>query len=499
MGPGPSCRRQAALGAAFLIAAVVTSGCAAVRTSSPSSSLVEERRPNAAAPRWTVALRPGVEVDVGVVATRVCFDGPAPARVGPEHRGALRFLRGPPRVVDAAGLEVGVGLAVVDTDGVVGIDTSALPAGLCVAFDVDVEAAAREIDQRDLASVVGRTLLISPDVWLWRPKPWPAGIVAGTLVVDDAAKLAAPFVRGADGVFVVRSSTFALQSYPALGSFTSRREHRRGASVVDVVRLAPGGVDDDTLGRWFDTAIVDVTAPGPFPAERTTVLVVPVSGQRPILGGFLGRGGGGSAVFLIADVVSADVVAVSDGEDADHDGGRWVLTHELAHVWLPPVVRADAWFNEGLTTWHQEVLPSSSGRRPRAVARAQLAIGFSTGLRRAKQDGLTLSRACAEMDRFGSYQHCYWGGAALVELLADDVGDDGVFALVRAVHALAPVDAAPATAVSLLQRVEQTSTDRLARRAAKGLLRLWQAHRGGLFPDVDAARQGDGVEWPDES
>jgi hypothetical protein len=163
------------------------------------------------------------------------------------------------------------------------------------------------------------------------------------------------------------------------------------------------------------------------------------------------------------------------------------------------VVRADAWFNEGLTTWHQEVLPASAGRRERDVATAQLGIGLRTGARRARQDGLPLARACAEMDRFGSYQHCYWGGAALVQLLVDDVGDEGVFALVRAVQALGPVDAAPQMATALLMRVEQTATAPLARRAATRLLHLWREHKDGLFPDVAAARAGDPLQWPDES
>jgi hypothetical protein len=472
-----------------------TGGCATATRPAPSAPTSEadratddveaivgrRERPARAIPRWSVRLLPGVDVDVGVVATRLCFDGPPPPRVGPEHGPALKHLVGTPRAVSVDGV-VGDALVVVD-DGIV---TAGLAPGACVAFDVDVEAAARVIDARDVAAVVGRAVLASPDVWLWRPKPWPRDVVAGTLVVDDEAKVALPFRALGGGRFEVRSSAFALQSYSALGGFAGRRAHDRRGVVLDVVRLLPGGVDDGRLSTWLDVAIDDVAAPlGRFPVGRMLVFVWPMAGERPILSAFLGRGGGASAVFLVADRV-----VDGDNSDVDDDGGRWVLTHELAHALLPPVRRADAWLNEGLTTWHQEVLPMAAGRRTRAVASAQLAIGFRTGAGRARRDGLSLQRACAEMDRFGSYQHCYWGGAALIELLADDVGDDGVFALVRAVQALGPVDAAPSSAETL---------SALAKRAAKRLMALWKRHRDGHFPDVASVRDGDGFTLPDDS
>jgi hypothetical protein len=501
-------RSWCALVVIVILAVGVAGGCATAPrppASSPSTPASEvaagvdsepERdarrpRPPQAVPRWSVRLLPGLDVDVGIVATRLCFDGPAPQRVGPEHGPALSHLVGPARAVSADGVEVGA-LPVLDD----GIDTSALPPGRCVAFDVDVEAAARAIDRREVAAIAGRALVVSPDVWLWRPKPWPPGVVAGSLVVDDEAKVALPFRALGGGRFEVRASAFALQSYSALGTFAGRRALARRGVVLDVVRLVSGGVDDARLSRWLDVAIDDVAAPlQRFPVDRVLVVVWPMAGERPILSAFLGRGGGASAVFLVADRA-----VDSDHDDVDDDGGRWVLTHELGHALLPPVRRADAWFNEGLTTWHQEVLPVAAGRRERRVASAQLAIGFRTGAGRARRDGLSLQRACAEMDRFGSYQHCYWGGAALVELLADDVGDDGVFALVQAVQALGPVDAAPSSALTLLSLVTSSpSASAKAKRAAKRLMALWQAHKDGLFPDVAAARDGDGLQWPDAS
>ena len=93
------------------------------------------------------------------------------------------------------------------------------------------------------------------------------------------------------------------------------------------------------------------------------------------------------------------------------------------------------------------------------------------------------------MDTRGSHQHCYWSGARLTALLADEVGDDGVFALVRALHALAPQDALPAPALTLLQAAT-TSPDPLAAQAATALLRLWNTHKHAPFPQPAAGAPG---------
>jgi hypothetical protein len=476
-------------------------GCASARSSRPGGVAPSTEAPAAEAGefefdddgdgqprlRWTIALQAGGDVDVGVVSTRLCFPGAPPARVGPEYGPALRYLADIPQVVDPQGRPLGRRLQVVD-DGRAGIDTAGVPAGACVAFDVDVEAAADAIDNRDLAKVVGRSLLISPDVWLWRPKPWPAGHTAGVLRVDDEGRVAVPFPRTGPGQFEVRSSAFALQSYTALGDFSTRRRIMARGADLDVVFVDRGALGDDELVGWIQTAIDDVAVPMlRFPVTRATMLVVPVAGARPVVAGFLGRGGGASALFLVG---RGPLHVEADPEIIDLEG-RWVLTHELAHALLPPVARGDAWLNEGITTWNQEVLPASAGRRDRELSAAQLRIGFRTGARRAERDGLSLERSCTQMDRMHSYQHCYWGGAALVQLLSEELGDDAVYALIRGIWATGPVDGRPRRATDLLEAVKTSATEPASRAAAAALLRLWHRHKGNLFPPVSAGDVGE--------
>lgn len=428
---------------------------------------------------WHITLLDGGDVDVGAVETRVCFRGPPPHRLGPENKAALSWLADLPHETDRRGRPGGI----LDVDAA-GIVTDGLKDDACVSFVVDVEAAARAIADADVATVFGRAFVGSPDAWLWRPEPWIGG--DARLVVDVAGSgagltLAVPFPRDPEGGFVVAKSTFALQSFTALGRLETRLLEARGARF-HITRVVDGGIDDATVDAWLKVAIDDVAVPlGRFPVDDVSLLLVPVQGKRQLLSGFLGRGGGASALYYLGvGPFSGD----DDPEILDEDG-RWVFTHELAHTLLPPVARGDGWLNEGVTTWHQEVLPAAAGRRGRDAANAQLAVGFNTGAIRAKQDGLDVETSCRQMDARGSYQHCYWSGARLTALLADAVGDDGVFALVRVLHDLHPLDSTPLPALSLL-REAAASSDAAASAAATTLLALWEAQKSKPFPTATA-------------
>jgi hypothetical protein len=477
--PRPVTRREiCAPQAKWALALVVVTSACVTAAPTPSASSSSSSSPSLT---WTLRLLPGGDTAVGAVDTRLCFSGAPPDHVGPENLRALPWLMDLPRPVDVNGRELGPPLP-VDERGIV---TRGLREGGCVAFSVDVEAAARDIDDRDVAAVVGRSILSSPDAWLWRPRPWPAAAVGRLVVVDDDGRPAAPFARAVDGSYRVPPSTFALQCFAALGDIEVREVVARGVTL-HVARVDGGGVDDDRLVEWLKVAIDDVAVPlERFPVVDVLVLLVPVSGRRAVAAGFLGRGGGASALFLLGrgplGALDEQTALPSPGEPLDDDG-RWVFTHELAHALLPPVARGDGWLNEGLTTWHQDVLPAAAGRRARETAQGQLEIGFSTGRARAAQDGLSVERSCSEMDRRGTYQHCYWAGARLIDLLALEVGDDGVFQLVKSLHAARSTDAEPLRALRLLETAS-TSSDPPAAEAARALLRLWSEHKGSPFPD----------------
>ncbi len=459
---------------------------------------------HAGAPVWTATLLPGGDVDVGAVQMRLCFAGTPPPRVVPEYDDAIAHLIEVPVVVDTAGHVLGH-LPMDDR----GIDTSVLRPGLCVGYVVDIEGLARTVDRHDIAQIVGRSVLLSPDAWLWRPEPWPsssaASSVTGRVVVNSGAtdgpalSAALPFVVDDRGGFIVPASTFAVQSFGALGALSTRTSSiARAGTTLRVVWLDDSAaVAPSTLSTWLQAAVDDVASvTGQFPQPEVLVLVAPHAGSRAVLMGFLGRGGDvpGMVLHVGRGPLAAPAVPTPTAGDDVDSNGRWVLTHELAHTLLPPVVRGDGWFNEGLTTWEQELLPVRSQRRSKQTAQAELAMGLAAGKARAVDDGLSVERACSEMDARHSYQHCYWAGAAMAQLVADQLGDDAVFALIAALSQQ-PFAGEPRRAVAVLQSVASSSSSSPeAVKAAKALLQVWQQQRGMPFPQAT----DDGADWSTE-
>lgn len=438
-------------------------GCVTTPTTNPQA---------AAAVEWRITLLEGGDADVGAVETRLCFRGPPPKRVAPENRLALPWLLDLPHVTDRRG---GPGRP-LDVDAA-GIVTADIGNDACIAFVVDIEAAARAIDNADVAAVIDRAVVGSPDAWLWRPSPFGS---EGRLVVKGDAGLVAavPFPKNEDGSLRVSPRAFKLQCFTALGRLQQRTLEAHGARF-DIARTTSAGMSDAELDAWLHVAIDDVAVPlGRFPVDEILLLLVPTAGRRQVLSGFLGRGGGASALFYLG---GGPFDEQDDPEILDEDG-RWVFTHELAHTLLPPIAQGDGWLNEGITTWHQEVLPAAVGRRERSVADGQLAVGFRTGAARAEKDGLNVEDSCRLMAARGSYQHCYWSGARLTALLAADVGDDGVFALVRLLHGLRRTDAEPTAATDILRAAASSVDDVAGAAAAARLLELWETHRGEPFP-----------------
>ncbi|HEY1099797.1 MAG TPA: hypothetical protein VGF99_12760, partial [Myxococcota bacterium] len=421
--------------------------------------------------------------------------GAPPPRVIPGDVDALPWLMDVPVAVDVTGQHVYGPLDVDD----LGIDTRRVPAGGCVNYIVDVESAAEAIDRHALAAVHGRSVLLSPDVWLWRPSTWPRSDDdrARLEVVDDGdgLSLALPFAAHREGGVVVTASTWRLQSWGLVGRL-QRHAITRAGTTLTVHRAAHGDgrLADATLDRWLEVAVDDVASSGAFPVAAINVVVVDDGDDdaRPIRVGFLGRGGGAGMVLHVG------AAPKNDDDDDDDDTGRWVLTHELSHLLLPPIDQRDGWLNEGAATWMQEVLPAQAGRRDVVVAAGNLQRGLQTGAARALDDGFTLERSCAEMHARRSYQHCYWGGAALLTLLARDVGDDGVIALLRALPG--PVDGPPQRATAVLQAARTSSDPRVAR-AATTLLALWTQSAQAPFPTAalsSSSNSGDigGFAWP---
>ena len=422
-----------------------------------------------------LALLPDDAGRAGGVSLRYCARGAWPRRLAPENRRALPFLVS---AVDDDGRALGI-----DAEGVRTKDLAG-----CAHLVVDVGRMVDTIGDRDLALRAGDDLVTTPDLWLWHPEPF-----------DDGARLFLKRVNSKDGDFdvllpwtdldgdrlVVDASTFALKSDTVFGRFDLEDVDVAGARFR-IARLDDGRAPAQFTSWLRASADAVAAVMGRYPLAFVNVVVVPTHVTQPIVVGFFSRGGGATATFFVGEG-APDIV------DADLDAtGRWALTHELSHPLLPPVKSEDAWLNEGLATWHQDLLARRAGLlKDDAAYWRELVRGLRTGAATAADDKLTLADASARMFETGAYQHAYFGGVAVMLLAEVEAQKDGASLddLVRALRTAHPVDDRPRPAAELLASV----TEGKGAVAARAVLAAYATHRRETFPSTADALASLGV------
>lgn len=413
-----------------------------------------------------VTLLPDDAGSFGGVSLRYCpaVRAALPRRLGPEDRRALPFVVA---VTDDAGRALPIDAEGVRTRELAG----------CVHLIVDVARMADALDDKDLAQRVGDDVIATPDLWLWRPEPFPGDARLRIGVERAGFDAALPWVDVEAGRYLVGAQAFRLKSDAAFGRFA--------VEVIEAggVRLSLARLDDGrapaALTEWLAASARAVaTVHGAYPEPHLNVLVVPTHVARPIVVGFYSRGGGPTALFYVGD--GAPDLDLDDLEAT----GRWALTHELAHALLPPVRSEDAWLNEGIATWYQDLLARRAGMLPDDDAYwAELVRGLRTGRGRSDEDRLTLAEASRRMHATGAYQHTYWAGVALALVAEVEAQRQGASLddLVRALRRRFPDDDMARDARTLLASVDSGK----AGVAARALERAYLTHKDAPWPDVE--------------
>ena len=411
---------------------------------------------------WDVELA-GVDGAVRTVEERVCFRS-SMSRVIPEVRAALKF-------VATAYDEEGKRLAVGD-DGI------EVPADVhCVVLTLDLKKAADELDDNETAEAYGDVVIASPDVWLWRPEPWPDGAEGKlTLRVPAGMSASVPWPKNPDGTYAVRAATWRMICKCAFGKLAVQTLDV-GDAHFTIARL-PGDVKatDAGLVRWFTAAASAVSlVDGRFPVRNAQILVVPVDGGGGVPFGMALRGGGPGAVLLLSKRASDASLL-----------GEWVAVHELSHLLIPPVKRDDAWMSEGLASYYQQIARGRSGLLTPAEAWGGLVDGFDRG--KAAAHDHPLEEASARMGREYGFQTVYWGGAAILFNLDVALREKGrsLDALVAAVRVREPVDVVYRPAEEIVGWWAEAAPDV----DVKGIVRAGLSAR---FPDVEPGLQAIGV------
>lgn len=413
-----------------------------------------------------VTLLPDAADAFGGVSLRYCPAAGAsmPRRLVPENRRALPFAVS---VNDDLGRPLPL-----DDDGVFTRELRG-----CAHLIVDVARMADALDDKDLAQRVGDDVIATPELWLWRPEPFADDARLRVKVERAGFDAAVPWVDVDDGRYLVDARAFRLKSDAAFGRFAVEHIDAGGARL-SLARLDDGRAPP-ALGAWLAASAHAVASVhGAYPEPRLNVLVVPTHVARPIVVGFYSRGGGPTALFYVGD--GADSLDADDLEAT----GRWALTHELAHALLPPVKSEDAWLNEGIATWYQDLLARRAGMLPDDAAYwAELVRGLRTGRVRSDEDRLTVAEASRRMHATGAYQHTYWAGVALALLTEVEARRHGASLddLVRALRRRFPDDDEARDARSLLAAVDAGK----GAVAARALERAFQANKDAPWPDVE--------------
>ncbi len=151
-------------------------------------------------------------------------------------------------------------------------------------------------------------------------------------------------------------------------------------SIADALR--------DVYGRW--------------PRQRWAISVSPAaaSASDPIPWAQVHRGEVDRVEFFTAPQASAAELKAA-----------WTGYHELAHLLIPYRGWGDAWFNEGLASYYQNLLQARGGLIGEREMWQRLYDGFQRAIADADFDGQALAAVSEQMRRTGAFMRVYWSGA----------------------------------------------------------------------------------------
>ena len=264
--------------------------------------------------------------------------------------------------------------------------------------------AACRVDLVDVLAKRGDGFVGSIVALLLRPANAAAADAAFTLRVrPPGGEAFACACRHDDAEATWRGRLSDLQQLPscAFGAIALRTLQPGGAAGprVTLVELAPRPTDYAHDLDAFVTECTNATAAwfGAFPVDR--LLLVVLAGRNPTIAGGSARGDGGARILIDVPPRFRRTQFALD----------WVLIHEMVHLALPTLPRAQHWLEEGSATYLEPLIQAQAGRVQPEVVWAAMLAEYAQGLPAAGSGGL---------DDDASWGRTYYGGA-LFCLLAD--------------------------------------------------------------------------------
>ncbi|HWA12497.1 MAG TPA: hypothetical protein VHA15_05350 [Burkholderiales bacterium] len=348
--------------------------------------------------RYTVAIDEGL----ATLSVRACFDGAPPAELVAESLDA-------PLVLMEARIEGRRGT--IEPSG--SLSLRHVPDNGCITYAVNVSKPIRQHDRTDgKVRRLGRDLLTSVGLWLWRPARLGADEdVEVSFALREGLNVSAPWQPLAQlpdrAVFRLGHAPADEPAHVAFGRFQERELAVGGAKLRLAVLEGSPPAPVDAMAQWLEEAARAVAGLyGRFPVAQAQVLVVPdARGAEPTPWAHVMRGGAPAVHFF----VNQRRPLAEFRED-------WTAVHEFSHLLLPLINRDDAWLYEGMATYYQNILRVRTGSISAGQGWTMMHAGFLRG--RDDAGGMTLAQATESMYRNGAYMRVYWEGAALM-LMAD--------------------------------------------------------------------------------
>ncbi len=141
------------------------------------------------------------------------------------------------------------------------------------------------------------------------------------------------------------------------------------------------------------------------------------------------RSGGDAVLFGEVHSLAGASIALYLRDDGEPSGDDWVLPHELVHLGMPSLPADGRALMEGVATFYEPQIRCASGDLEETVLYRHLAGGLRRGadaLRREPQN---------DPRGWGDIGSLYWGGAALVARLDEEVRQMGKISNFREVLA----------------------------------------------------------------
>jgi hypothetical protein len=279
----------------------------------------------------------------------------------------------------------------------------ACASGCTLHYRFHLDAAARALDDVDSALAMHDCVASPPSAWLLRPSDHAPGTTYRFHVRPAAG------AHFATGVHVVSNTpdTYGANAddlddapYSIFGPFRAQTLARPDTTIE--VAILPGqlALDDAAIDHWIDISARAIDAYyGRFPVARFLLIV----------GGHAGHRGETVEGRTLASGGSSILLGLSSAMTADEIPNDWVLTHEMTHLALPNLPRAQHWLEEGLATYVEPIARAKVGTIPDTEVWKGLVEGLPNGEPAEGDEGL---------DRTHTWGRTYWGGA-LFAFMAD--------------------------------------------------------------------------------